>query len=300
MILASLAASPFAWVAATLIAATAQTGRNAAQAGLTRRIGTMGATGVRFLFGLPFAVVFLGLVALREPVPLPTPAVLGFAALGALAQIAATALMLTAMQARGFAVATALIKTEPVTLALMGALILDEPLTPARICAIAVATLGVLVASGLRWRQAAPGPALVAVVAGALFGLSAIGFRGAILALPSGSDFMRATTILVIGLALQTVLVGLWLALRDRAALRGMLAAWRESLGAGFLGALASQFWFLGFALTSAANVRTLALVEVVLAALVGRRRREALGRAQVLGMALIVAGVGWLLLLGH
>ena len=54
------------WVAATLIASLAQTGRNAAQAGLTARIGTMGATGVRFLFGLPFAILFLSLVALVD------------------------------------------------------------------------------------------------------------------------------------------------------------------------------------------------------------------------------------------
>ena len=94
-------------------------------------------------------------------------------------------------------------------------------------------------------------------------------------------------------------MVGGWLAVADRRALRGMAAAWRESLGAGFLGALASQFWFLGFALTSAANVRTLALVEVALAALVSRRRREAMTSAQMLGMALIVGGVGWLLAAG-
>ena len=35
---------------------------------------------------------------------------------------------------------------------------------------------------------------------------------------------------------------------------------------AGFMGAFASQFWFLAFALTAAANVRTLALVEVLFA----------------------------------
>jgi len=284
------------WVAATLIASLAQTGRNAAQAGLTARIGTMGATGVRFLFGLPFAVLFLGLVALVEPVPGLNAAAVGYAALGAVSQVAATALMLTAMQRRGFAVATALIKTEPVTLAILGALLLSEPLTPARLGAIAAATAGVLAMSGTGWRRAGAGPAALAVLAGGLFGLSAIGFRGGILSLQSGGELMRATTILVLSLTLQTVLVGAWLALRDRAALRGMLAAWRESLGAGFLGALASQFWFLAFALTPAANVRTLALVEVVFAAAVSRHRRETIGPRQLAGMVLIVAGVGWLL----
>lgn len=288
------------WIAATLIASLAQTGRNAAQAGLTSRIGTMGATGVRFLFGLPFALLFLGLIALVEPLPRLNATAFGYAATGAVSQIAATALMLTAMQRRGFAVATALIKTEPVTLAILGAVLLAEPLTPARLGAIAVATGGVLAMSGSGWRRAGPGPAALAILAGGLFGLSAIGFRGGILSLPSGGELMRATTILVLSLTLQTVLVGAWLASRDRPALRGMLAAWRESLGAGFLGALASQFWFLAFALTPAANVRTLALVEVVFAAAVSRHRREAMGPRQLSGMALIVAGVVGLLWTTH
>lgn len=284
------------WVAATLIAALAQTGRNAAQAGLTARIGTMGATGVRFLFGLPFAILFLSLVALAEPVPVPNMTALGYAALGAVSQVAATALMLTAMQRRGFAVATALIKTEPVTLAILGAALLAEPLTPGRLGAIAVATAGVLAMSGGGWRRAGAGPAALAVLAGGLFGLSAIGFRGGILSLPHGGELIRATTILALSLTLQTALVGAWLSLRDRPALRGMVGAWRESLGAGFLGALASQFWFLAFALAPAANVRTLALVEVVFAAAVSRHRREAMGPRQLAGMALIVGGVGWLM----
>ncbi|MFI0394998.1 EamA family transporter [Paracoccus jiaweipingae] len=286
------------WVAATLIAAAAQTGRNAAQSGLTAQIGTMGATGVRFVFGLPFALVFLALAAMWQPIPLPGQRALGFAAMGALAQIAATALMLVAMRARGFAVATALIKTEPVTLALIGAALLAEPLGLARMGAILTATSGVIMVSGFDWRRATLGPVAIALLAGALFGLSAVGFRGAITGLDSGGFLIRASTILVITLALQSLLVGLWLALRDRDALRGIAAAWQESLSAGFLGALASQFWFIAFALAPAANVRTLALVELVFAQLVsGRVFRERTAPGQIAGMALIVAGVGWLLL---
>ena len=78
------------WIAATLIAAMAQTMRNAAQADLTSRIGTMGATGVRFLFGLPFALLFLGVLAMTGPVPRPGGTAVGYAAVGAVAQIAAT------------------------------------------------------------------------------------------------------------------------------------------------------------------------------------------------------------------
>lgn len=284
------------WVAATLIAALAQTGRNAAQAGLSARLGTIGATGVRFLFGLPFALLFLALVSLWQPLPAIPPRALAWTAVGAAAQIGATALMLSAMQLRGFAVATALVKTEPVTLALMGALVLDERLGLQRMGAILVATLGVLALSGTSWRRAGMLPLAIAVSAGALFGLSALGFRGAILSLDTGGYVVRATIILALSLALQTAMVGGWLALTNRAALRGMAQAWPESLAAGFLGALASQFWFIGFALAPAADVRTLALVEVIFAAAVSRRRREAMGRREIAGMALILVGVAWLL----
>ena len=285
------------WIAATLIAATAQTARNAAQAGLTRQVGTMGATAVRFVFGFPFAAFALGLTSIWVSIPQPDLAVLGWAALGAMAQIAATAFMLLTMRGQGFGVATALMKTEPVTLALIGAVVLAEPLGPERIAAIGLATLGVILASGARWTGTALRPVMTGVLAGALFGLSAIGFRGALLALETGSHALRAVTVLAITLGIQAVVMLALLVLRDRGALAGILREWRVSLGAGFLGAFASLFWFIGFALTPAANVRTLALVEVVMAqVLSGRVFRQAVAPIQLLGMGLILAGVGWLL----
>jgi drug/metabolite transporter (DMT)-like permease len=281
------------WILATLIAAAAQTGRNAAQRGLTAEVGTLGATAVRFLFGLPFAALFLLVWGSFAALPLPDARVLGWAALGALAQIGATGLMLVTMQRRGFGVTTALIKTEPVTLAIIGALLLAEPLGPARMLAIAVATAGVLVMSGTDWRQGDWRAAGLGVLSGGLFGLSAIGFRGALLALESGGYVTRSAVVLALSLALQSALMLVWLGLADRPALAGIARHWR----AGALGALASLFWFMGFALTSAANVRTLALVEVVMAQLVsGRMFRETTPPRQMLGMALIVLGVAVLI----
>ncbi len=285
------------WIATTLIAALAQTGRNAAQAGLTGRIGTAGATAVRFIFGLPFAALALAITAFVTTLPTPGTASIGWAVMGAVAQMLATGFLLMAMQGRGFGVATALSKTEPVTLALIGALILAEPLGWGRIGAIATAVLGVLLVSGADWSRAGLRSIFDGVMAGALFGLSAIGFRGAILALPEGGFVLRALTILTLTLAVQTVLALLWLTLFDRKALAGIVREWRGSLAAGALGAFASLFWFTGFALTSAANVRTLALIEVPFAQVVsGRVFRQQVSARQLAGMALIVAGVGWLL----
>lgn len=291
------------WVLATLIAAAAQTARNAAQAGLTARIGTLGATQVRFIYGLPFAVLFLGLVILTsgEPVPALTGASLAFTTIGALAQIGATALMLYTMKSRSFAVTTAWVKTEPVMVALIAAATIGDRLTWPVLVAIGVATSGVVIMSTTpgttRLMVRDLGPAATGLLAGLLFGVAAIGFRGGILNLGEGSFLTRASTILVVGLAIQAGILMIWLVAFNRPALTASFSVWRTSIWAGFLGAFASQFWFIGFSLTTAANVRTLALVEVIMAVGVSALVfRQPVTRRQTTGIAVIVIGVAMLL----
>jgi len=291
------------WIPATLAAAAAQTARNAMQRHLTGTLGTVGATQVRFLYGLPFALMFLPLVLMLTGEPLPTAnaGFLGFVAVGAVTQVAATALMLAAMRERSFSLVTAYIKTEPVQVAVFGLAVLGDPLTPTSAAGIVIATSGVLITSlksgdGSAYIASAR-PVLLGIAAGAFFALAAIGFRGATLMLDA-SFLARATTTLVWGLAIQTALLLLWLVLFNRAALVGSLQQWRSSLLAGFLGALASQFWYIGFALTSAANVRTLGLVEVPMAYAVSYAVfRQKPSRRDMAGIALIVVGVALLLI---
>lgn len=290
------------WIPITLAAAAAQTGRNATQRRLTEKIGTVGATQVRFLYGFPFALLALGVVSLTtsETAPGPNAAFLLYVLTGAVTQILATALMLSAMRERAFSVVTAYTKTEPVQVALFGLVLLGDPLTPAMALAIAVATSGVVLMSvkpGAGLASSGLKPVLFGIASGAFFALAAIGFRGAILSLASGSSLIRASTTLVWGLGLQTAILLSWLSLFDRKALIASFQAWRPSLGAGFLGALASQFWFIGFALTTAANVRTLALVEVLMAQAVSHRfLAQTTTRRELAGMILILGGVGLLL----
>ncbi len=112
----------WSWALFTIIAAAAQTVRNATQRGLTAKLGTVGATHVRFLFGFPFALVFLAavMIALDQTLPRPPLVYWSWIIDGALTQIAATALMLAAMNERSFVVVYAYIKTEPVQAALFG------------------------------------------------------------------------------------------------------------------------------------------------------------------------------------
>jgi drug/metabolite transporter (DMT)-like permease len=291
------------WIVATLVAAAAQTARNAMQSSLTARLGTIGATQVRFLYGFPFALVFLMLAtfAAGETVPEANARFLAFTAGGAVAQIFGTAALLRAMRERSFSVATAFGKTEAVQVAIFGLMILGDALTPLKIVAILIATAGVFliaVRPGERWTADRLRPALFGVASGGLYAIAAVGFRGGILALDEGVYFVRATTTLVWALGLQALILATWMAVFDRENLLRSFALWRQSLFAGFMGAFASQFWFLGFSLTSAANVRTLGLVEVVFAQAVSRRVFAEVARFRELaGMALVVAGVGVLLL---
>src|SRR6266852_7986399 len=138
---------PWLWAFFTIIAAAAQTVRNATQRGLTASLGTVGATHVRFLFGFPFALVFLVgvMIALGQALPRPPLVYWPWVVVGALAQIAATALMLAAMNKRSFVVVYAYIKTEPVQVALFGLLFLGDVVTLGMAAAILIATSGVVV-----------------------------------------------------------------------------------------------------------------------------------------------------------
>jgi len=140
-------------------------------------------------------------------------------------------------------------------------------------------------------------PTLIGLASGGMFALSAIGYRGAILNLGLPNFVMAATFTLVVGLVMQAAVLSLYLWLRQPSVMIGILRAWKPSLFAGLMGALASQFWFLAFAIATAASVRTLALIEVLFAQIVARvmfGQRTTVREA--IGMALVVAGVGLLI----
>jgi drug/metabolite transporter (DMT)-like permease len=289
------------WAVFTLIAAAAQTARNAMQRELTATLGTVGATHVRFLFGFPFALLFLAGVLVLTGAGLPSPPSVfwPWVLAGAFTQIAATATMLSVMGQRSFVVAYAYIKTEPVHVALFGLIFLGDKITPLAAAAILLATAGVIVISLKNGAGNKPDARSTAIglFSGALFGLSAIGYRGAILSLNMPDYVVAATFTVTVGLMVQAAALSVYLVLRDPKVLRAIARAWRPSLFAGFMGAFASEFWFLAFAITSAANVRTLALVEVLFAQGVTyfvfkqpTTARESLGIVMVvIGVALLV-----------
>ena len=291
------------WVPITLFAAAAQTVRNTAQRSLTQELGTLSATLVRFMYGLPFAGLWLALLYLvpaqTPAVPDLSPAYLGWIALGALFQVGATVALLLAMKERNFAVAVTLSKTEVLQVALFSTVFLHELPTPLALLAMAVATAGVLILSLpprgqlLSLQAWMSKSALYGLVCGACFAIATVAFRGGALALAAESPWLSGAWGVLIAQTLQTLGMGAWIQWRSEQGLTPIFRAWRISLVAGSMGAAASLAWFTAYAMQGAGPVRTLGMVEVVFSYLVSRRLlSEALNRNEKIGMGLMLVGL--------
>jgi len=197
-------------------------------------------------------------------------------------------------------VTIAYLKTEPIQVAIFGLIFLGDAVTWPMMTAILVATAGVLIMS------AKPG-GMVGGVKPTLIGWLQAACSPCRHRLPRRdprpphAELRHAATFtLVVGLVMQAVTLSLYLLIRAPAVLAAIGRAWKPSLFAGLMGAFASQFWFLAFAIATAASVRTLALIEVLFAQFVARfmfGQRTSVREAA--GMVLVVAGVV-LLILAH
>jgi drug/metabolite transporter (DMT)-like permease len=295
----------WAWIPITLGAALAQTLRNAAQRHLTGGLGALGATLVRFLYGLPFAALWLGIAWLAFAGGGAWPAInapfLLWTVVAALSQIAATALLLRNMEERNFAIGVAYSKSEIIQVALFGLVLLGDRMSLIAIVSIVVASLAVvllslpsdnrsLAAVARAWTSRS---ALLGLGSGATFGLAAVGYRGAALALDTPSIVFAAAESLVWAQAFQTILLGGFLIARNHSVVIEVMRAWRVSLLAGAMGAIGSACWFTAMAMQPVARVRTLGLIELYFSYVVSRRVfRERLGSVELLGLALLAIGL--------
>jgi drug/metabolite transporter (DMT)-like permease len=284
------------WIPITVAATALQVARNAFQRGLLADAGPWGATLVRFLFGLPFAIAFLlvAWMAAGSVAPVISGGFLAACAAGAAAQIIATAAMLVSMRRSSFALGTVFQQSSIPLSAIMG-LAFGEHLHPLRWAGLGLVTAG-LVALG--WPRQAPGrrigsAALLGLAAGAGFAVASNAVRQASLILDARAPVFAALATLVVVQALQSAALVGWLAATDRRSLRTVVARWRQSLPAGLFGAAASGLWFTAFALSPAGPVRAVGVTEMPIAALTGHRLfAERLAPWQILVLAAIAIGV--------
>lgn len=285
------------WIPITVGATALQVARNALQRGLLAEAGPWGATLVRFLFGLPFALAFLLATRLIGGPVAAHPSIAFWVAsgVGGGAQIVATAAMLVSMRRSSFALGT-VFQQSSIPLAALTGLAFGERLHAARWVGLSLVTLGLVV---LGWPRRVRGDQILSaaglgLVAGAGFAISSNAFRQAALSLSPGAPVFGALATLLTVQGFQSLALVAWLAAREPAALKAVARRWRESLPAGFFGAAASGLWFTAFALSPAGPVRAVGVVEMPIAALAGRRLfAERLTLAQGGMLAVIALGVG-------
>ena len=291
------------WIPITVAAALAQTWRTAMQQKLRGLLSVNGAGFVRFVYGVPIALLLLlvWLAITGLDLPEPTPYFLLYCALGGLCQIVATNLLIMAFGFRGFAVGTAYAKTEAAQSAIIALLVLGEALHLLSWIGIAIGLAGVmtlsLVGRGLKPREflaatVQPG-ALCGLSAGFIFAFTTIFVKMANQSLEGPSLVLRALFGLAVTNAMQTVMAGGYLLLREPAEFKKAMTSWRSSMWVGTLSACGSACWFTAFALAPVALVRSLGQVEMVFTLLFSRfYLKEPMRATDVLGLVLIVGGV--------
>lgn len=297
------------WIPITVLAALLQCVRTALQQKLKSLLSTNGANFVRYLYGAPVSLAMLAVVLGSGAVlPMPGLTFITFVALAGLAQIIATSLLIYAFTLRNFTVGTAYSKTETVQTAIFGTLLLAEPLTLWAWVGVGISLFGVWVlsirgdAKGLRnillgWTQKS---ALVGIASGGCFAVAAVSIRVASLSLPEGDFVIRAILTLAVMNSLQVVMLGSWLALRERDQLVRVVLTWRSSAIVGLLSVFGSACWALAMTLENAAHVRALGQIELVFTYIASRwLLKENPLWGEILGSVLVVLGVVLLLLRG-
>ncbi|WP_226780484.1 DMT family transporter [Oceaniglobus trochenteri] len=290
------------WILITLTAAFAQTLRFMAQKQLkTVGLSTGGATFARFLFSAPLVAVLILSYAAASGQALPGTSgrFWTFAMVGGAAQILATMCIVALFSHRNFAVGITFKKTEVVQTAVVSTIVLDEGVSARGALAIGIGFLGVLLLSDPPggtgpWRRRLFNRAAgLGLLSGVFFAFSAVGYRGASLALESGDVILRAGCTLAIVTACQTAVMALWLAVRENGQIGQVVAAWRIAGLVGLASMVGSFCWFTAFTLQNAAYVNALGQVEILFSlgasVLVFRER---LSWREGMGMALLTLSI--------
>jgi drug/metabolite transporter (DMT)-like permease len=286
------------WIYVSIFAAFMQNLRFMLQKHLkATKLSTGGATFSRFLFSSPLVALVLWAYLSATGATFPTLSGLFwvYALSGGVAQVLATACVVALFAERNFAVGIVFKKTEVVLTALIGLIILGEGISPLGVVAIAIGFVGVVLLSdppkgGARFFNKAAGFGLGS---GLLFGVSAVGYRGAAMQIDSLDVILRAGVTLAMVTAYQTLIMAAWLAWRDKGEIGRVVASWRVSSLVGMTSMCGSFGWFVAFALQNAAYVKAVGQVELVFTFLASYFIfKERSTRKELAGIALIVVSI--------
>ena len=294
--------SPHIWLVVTFAAAFFQTLRFVLQKQLsTATLSAGGATFARFLYSAPLvsALTWVYLRSTATELPNLSPAFWSFGALGGFAQVAATICVVKLFKERNFAVGITLKKTEAILAVLAGFILLGETVSFSAFGAIVLGVIGVLLLStppdvrGIGWAQMANRATGLGLGAGVLFSISAVCYRGASLEIDASDPLVRSAVTLSAVTAMQLVGMAIWLNLREAGQIRAVWQARRVAVWIGLLSMAGSFCWFTAFTLQSAAYVKAVGQVELIMSLAASVLLfRERITARELAGMAVLCASI--------
>ena len=130
--------------------------------------------------------------------------------------------------------------------------------------------------------------------------LSAVGYRGAVLAIESDDTFLVAGLTLAFVTTAQTLGLGLWLALREPGQITATLKGWRQTSLVGLFSLVGSWCWFAAFSLQNAAYVFAVGQIELIFSLIIGVLIfKEKTSPRELLGMVVLTASIIAVAILG-
>ena len=264
------------WIPVTIAAAFSQNLRFMLQKHLkSTKLSTAGATFARFLYSSPLIALIVVVYMHWRGVEFPgiAPIFWAYVVIGGLGQISGTMCVVALFAERNFAVGLTFKNTEVILAAVVGFIVLGEGLSAWGVFAILIGFVGLILlsdapnSSGPLMRRIANRAAGLGLLSGFSFAVSAVAYRGAVLALSSDDVFLRANLTLAVVTAFQTGVLALWLKMRETGQIGRVCAAWRVAGIMGLSSMIGSLCWFTAFALQTVAYVKGLGQIELLFGA---------------------------------
>ena len=259
------------WIPITIIAAFSQNLRSIFQKKLQDKLSNIGATYVRFAYGLPFVIIYFFIVNNFSEDYLSINEInlefMLYCTIGGVSQIIATFLLLKIFVTSNFAVGTVYSKTEPIQAAFFGFILLNEMITLIGFLGILIGLVGIIITAFSKINKGYSlfsSTVLLGLLSGTLFGLSAVMFRGASHSLYTYNFILSSAFTLLIAISIQTIILTFYIYFTDIKQFHLILVNWKQSVIVGLFGAVASLCWFYAMSIQNVAYVRALGQIELI------------------------------------
>ena len=266
------------WAIIALIAALAQSLRTVCQKLLIPRIGELGASFSRFIFGIPFAWLWTLSICEKTGSSLPETSLLFFVFVGcaAILQIAFTILLIMMFNHRNYAIGIALSKTEILQTAILEAILIGYAASYSTIFAIAMGLFGIALLSYQKVEFADGNKAhlffssshFLGLGSGACLALANIFYFKATILLNGDLLMLDASFTAAIAISLQTAIFGSYLIFKQPTQLTLCLQNWRTGFFIGITAAISTAAWFFAFAIFHLGAVRAVGQIELIISIL--------------------------------